>query len=298
MKNSSWLAEIKVIIFDMDGTLYQDDTFLERYIRYLLEGTEHEANTESEVKTGNAILTGEHPFGFGHFYHSRDHMILSRLEDGSIKGYTWEGEAIEELGKRYDSIPAPDLVHLGDPWGIAAVISQHYNLPDDKLHHAFNRVRREMLCAPHQLATHRGLFQAIDELDLSKRVLMTNTHLGSGIEFLNYMQIHHLFEEVLCGAEKPAGMENYLSSLLKEGYGAHEILSIGDNPWNDLYPVKRMGGRTCFISPYVSHDTENWDIRLTTLDELEQLIRAVHDNKLRRRATDGTNPTEADQQEV
>ncbi|WP_136605121.1 HAD family hydrolase [Paenibacillus dokdonensis] len=298
MKNSSWLAEIKVIIFDLDGTLYQDDTFMERYFRYLLEGTEHEANTESEVKTGNAILTGEHPFGFGHFYHSRDHMILSRLEDGSFKGYTWEGEATQYLGKKSDSVPAGDLVHLGDPWGIAAVISQRYNLPDDKLKHAFNRVRREMLRAPHQFRAHRGLFQAIGELDLSKRVLMTNTHLESGIEFLNHMQIHHLFEEVLCGAEKPAGMENYLSSLLKEGYGAHEILSIGDNPWNDLYPVKRMGGRTCFISPYVSHDKETWDIRLTTLDELEQLIRAVHDSKLRRRATDGTNPTEADQQEV
>ena len=36
MFNENWLSEIKVIIFDMDGTLYQEDTYLERYIRYLI----------------------------------------------------------------------------------------------------------------------------------------------------------------------------------------------------------------------------------------------------------------------
>ncbi|OUM87937.1 MAG: hypothetical protein BAA01_10865 [Bacillus thermozeamaize] len=63
---TEWLSEIKVIIFDMDGTLYQEDTFMDRYIRYLLEGTEWEAETDAAVAEARKILYGQHPVKFGH----------------------------------------------------------------------------------------------------------------------------------------------------------------------------------------------------------------------------------------
>ncbi|GIO34814.1 MULTISPECIES: HAD family hydrolase [Paenibacillus] len=283
MTEDSWFEDIKVVIFDMDGTLYQEDTFMERYIRYLLEGTEHEADTEAAVGMGKAIRSGEQAFGFGHFYHLKDDLLVIRLEDGLARGYAWDGSSVPIRKKLYkfDSILDGELLHIGDPWGIVAMLSLKYKLPAIKLGEAFDRVRREMLAAPYRFEVHGGLMQAIGELGVEKRVLMTNTHPESGAEFLEFMQIRHIFEEVCFGAGKPAGLESYLTSLQRQGYKGHEILSVGDNPWNDLHPVKRIGGRTCFISPYPSHDSEAWDLRLTTLDELERLMRAIRKRKMK-----------------
>jgi len=301
MYNENWLSAIKVIIFDMDGTLYQEHTYLERYIRYLLEGTQHEENTEVILQAAKAILAGEHEFKFGHFYHTLHDVGLVRQGDGFIQGMTWEGAAVETSGDRFGpwSAAAPHLIHIGDPWGIATVIRHKYKLPEAKLHEAFVRVRKEMLLAPYQFELRRDLFQAIEELiEVEKKILMTNTHLESGNEFLAYMGIRHLFDEVYCGAEKPLGLRSYVAALLEQGLKAHEILSVGDNPWNDLHPVRQMGGRTCFISPYPSSDPEAWDLRLTTLDELEQLMRGIQQSKSRRRTADGEDRAEAYQQEI
>ncbi|WP_410513102.1 HAD family hydrolase [Paenibacillus sp. BR2-3] len=301
MHNENWLAAIKVIIFDMDGTLYQEDTFMERYIRYLLQGTEHEGETEAAISAGRAILRGEHPFQFGHFYHTQDNLVLVRQEESFIQGFTWEGSAINERAIAYGSLSsqAPYLIHIGDPWGIAAIVRHKYKLPEGKQQSAFERVRKEMILAPNHFRLRSDVFQAIEELTaVDKKILMTNTYLESGMEFLHYMNIRHLFEDVFCGAEKPLGLHSYFEILLKQGYEAHEILSIGDNPWNDLHPVKRMGGRTCFISPYPSCDPEVWDLRLKTLDELEQLMRAIQESITRRTISDGEDRAEAYKQEI
>ncbi|CAM4397065.1 HAD hydrolase-like protein [Paenibacillus alkaliterrae] len=301
MFNENWLSAVKVIIFDMDGTLYQEDTYLERYIRYLLEGTEHEGETEAVVSAGRAILTGEHPFQFGHFYHTQDNVALVRHEESFVQGFTWEGTAIDERARAYGQLSsqAPHLIHIGDPWGIAAVVRHKYKLSEEKQQSAFVRVREEMILEPYHFEFRSDLFQAMEELTaVDRKILMTNTYLESGIEFLNYMEIHHLFEEVYCGAEKPLGLSSYFASLLEQGYQAHEILSIGDNTWNDLHPVKRMGGRTCFISPYPTSDPEAWDLRLTTLDELEQLMRAIQESITRRTISDGKDRAEKYKQEI
>lgn len=301
MNSENWLSEIKIIIFDMDGTLYQDDTFIDRYIRYLLEDTELEGEIETAISEGRAIITGQHPFQFGHFYHTLDGLALVRDQMSFIQGFTWEGETIGDRALTYGQMSeqSPFLIHIGDPWGIAAIIRHKYKLSDVKQRLAFERVRKEMVLAPYQVGLSSAMFQAIEELTaVDKKILMTNTYLQSGIEFLNYMNIHHLFDEVYCDADKPQGLSHYFAMLLEQGYQAHEILSIGDNPWNDLHPVKRMGGRTCFISPYTSSDPDAWDLRLTTLYELEKLMRAIQESIAGRTILDGENRAKAYQQEI
>ncbi|RAP75177.1 HAD family hydrolase [Paenibacillus montanisoli] len=291
MGNENRLSSIKVILFDMDGTLYQEDTFLNRYIRYMLEDTDREHETEAAIGIGRAILSDSHPFRFGHFYHAQDDNVLVGQEDGFVHGLTWEGESVAGLNP---GAPSPDLIHIGDPWCIAAVLARKYKLPEEKLRLAFERVRKEMIAEPYRFAYRSDLFQAIEALDaVDRKIVMTNTYLESGIEFLEYMGISHIFDGVFCGAEKPLGIERLFKALLQEGYRSHEILSIGDNPWNDLHPVKRLGGMTCFISPYESADPEPWNWRLTTLDELKKLLQDIQTNKTRREFSDGEDRAQA-----
>lgn len=276
---TEWLSEIKVIIFDMDGTLYQEDTFMDRYIRYLLEGTEWEVETDAAVAEARKILTGQHPVKFGHFYHKQDDLVLVQEAGKFVQAFTWEGRVMEGqvFAERYGQLSLGDPCHqyIGDPWGIVGVIGLKYDIPEDKRIAAFDRVRQEMLFEPYQFDCHSELFQAIQQLDGVKKVLMTNSSVESGIQFLQYMQILHHFDEIYCDAGKPIGMRRYLESLMEGGYHPREILSVGDNPWNDLYPVKQRGGRTCFISPYPSVDDQSWDLRLRFLDELAALMRAM-----------------------
>ncbi|WP_308638283.1 HAD family hydrolase [Paenibacillus silvisoli] len=296
MQSENWLSALKVIIFDMDGTLYQEDSFMDRYIRYMLEATDREHETEAAVALGRAILTGEHPVQFGHFYSMQDDALLVRKGDGFAQGLSWDGGILAgpDAGE-----PVPDLIHIGDPWCIAAVIGHKYKLSGQKIRQAFERVREEMVQEPYRFEFRSELVEAIAELDaVEKKIVMTNTYLASGMEFLHYMQIHDSFDAIYCDAEKPRGIQRLVTELLQEGYQPHEILSIGDNPWNDLHPVKQLGGRTCFISPYGSADPENWDLRLTTLDELQKLMQDIQAANTRREFTSGEDRAQAYQQEV
>ncbi len=278
------LAEIKVIVFDMDGTLYQEDSFMDRYIRYLLEGTELEAETEAAIREAASILSGEHAVKLGHFCHHEDNVVL--VHDGGrfVEALTWEGETVDqqEFMKRYGQLSLDDPGHhyMGDPWGIVEAISQKFKISKEKLIKAYDRVREEMILEPYQFSCHNELFEAIRTTDaVDKKILMTNSNEQSGIDFLEYMKIISYFDEIHCGADKPQGIQKFFQSLLDQGYQPHEILSIGDNPWNDLYPVKRMGGRTCYISPYSSVELERLDLRLHSLDELVQLLNDIQQAK-------------------
>ncbi|SFT19086.1 HAD family hydrolase [Paenibacillus sp. BC26] len=303
MQSEKWLSAIKVVIFDMDGTLYQEDTYLDRYIRYLLEGTAHEGETEAAIRLGRAIRAGEHEIQFGHFYHRLDDLWLVRDGAFFIQGHTWEGtKVVDEQAHGYGTVSAqaPHLIPIGDPWGIATALNHRYKLPEHNLKAAFDRVRKEMVeAASYPFICHTDLFRAIEELTaVEKKVLMTNTHHESGIEFTSYMGIRSMFDDVVYDANKPVGLHSYVEALLEQGYQAHEMLSIGDNPWNDLHPVKQLGGRTCYISPYPSSDPEVWDLRLHRLEELEQLMRTIQESITRRNMADGEDRAEAHRQEI
>ncbi|MBB3111468.1 FMN phosphatase YigB (HAD superfamily) [Paenibacillus phyllosphaerae] len=304
MQPNNWLSDLKVIIFDMDGTLYQDHTFMERYIRYLLADTEAEAHMESAVALGTDILSGSHPVQCGHFYHVDEDVVLVRETGRFIQALNWEGNVVPIASGLADagadeSVMMKQLVPFGDPWGVAAVIGRRYKLPERKRQEAFERVRREMVQEPYRFAYSSSLFEALAALTaVDKKIVMTNTYLESGLEFLHYMQIYPLFDEVYCGAEKPDGIAKYMTELLAQGYKPEQILSVGDNPWNDLEPVRQLGGRTCLISPYASAESSKWDIRLTELDELEHLLRLTQQAITRKVSDDGHNRAYQYQQEV
>ncbi|SID15530.1 Uncharacterised protein [Mycobacteroides abscessus subsp. abscessus] len=74
---------------------------------------------------------------------------------------------------------------------------------------------------------------------------------------------------------KPEGIRGVMKRLGEEGYQPHEILSVGDNPFNDLYPVKQLGGRTCLISRYEHAGSEEWDHSVKTIEELAGFLRLL-----------------------
>ena len=234
----------------MDGTLYQDYTFLGRYVRHLLQDVLPQETIESKVREAYSILDGKHTVRLGYFYNRENQTVYAHQNLQLTKSFQWNGEENEELDQQLEQ-----LSYIGDPWM-----------------RAFHQVREEMLTAPYEIICHHPLFVAISKLHVEKKILMTNTPEPSGPEFVKHLNIEQLFDEYVYGAEKPYGIQSTVDRLLEEGYAAHEILSIGDNPWNDLHPVKKSGGKTCLITKYAYSDPTDWDISVRTIEELTEFL--------------------------
>ena len=101
-----------VVLFDMDGTLYQDFDFHRNYLRYLLRGTDCEDLTEDVVALADGVLSrGALPMN--RFYRvcrpgrpRSPAELLARLRENMVEELPFARCYREGLG---------DLRFLGDP---------------------------------------------------------------------------------------------------------------------------------------------------------------------------------------
>ncbi|MEH7123678.1 HAD family hydrolase [Bacillus sp. JJ1773] len=262
-----WIKKVKAVIFDLDGTLYQDYTFLGRYIQHMLKEQLQKSDLEQVIKEAYSILEGSHPIRIGYYYNRENQKVYAHENLNPTACFSWDGEEYED-----GMAENKHLFYIGDPWGIAGLYAQKYNVDISKKMMVFDLVRKEMLCEPNKIYRHKALFDAISELNVENKVFMTNTPEPSGSEFVKYLEIEHHFDEYIFDAKKPNGMQLKMEQMLAEGYEPYEILSVGDNPFNDLYPVKNLGGKTCLISGYSHADSTEWDVKVQTIEELTVIL--------------------------
>ncbi|MBD7983802.1 hypothetical protein H9649_04350 [Sporosarcina sp. Sa2YVA2] len=263
----NWMNELKVIIFDMDGTLYQDDAFLGRYVSHLLDETLFDDELGRVIMEAYDILDGKHAVQLGYFFDKGHHFVYEHEHFSPTDCYSWDGSKSDRVPSDEDS-----LQFIGDSWGIAHLYAEKYGIEREKRARAFEKVRYEMIEPRYGILRHDPLFESIAALDVERKIFMTNTPGETGPAFVEYLTIGSLFNEYIYDAKKPLGMEAIMKGLMKEGYAPHEILSIGDNPYNDLAPVKRLGGRTCLISQYRHFGVGDWDGTVKTVEELTDFL--------------------------
>jgi FMN phosphatase YigB (HAD superfamily) len=275
-----WLQDIKVVIFDLDGTLYQDESFLERYLYFLMEGSEWEGELTRIHRESTAILSNEHPLRIGLFYNPLHEHILQHDGEYATGALSWDGQEIDAqtfaslYGQKHGFIK--EYMYVGDAWSVVSVIAHHFRIPEPKRKEAFLRVRKEMLESTKAIIAQEAVRKAISELRCHK-VLMTNSPPETGRDFVKYLGVDELFDDIRYGGNKPWGLPDYVNELAKqEEIAPAQMLSIGDHAWNDLYPVRRLGGRTVWISPYESQDPSLWDIHLKSLDQLAELLATLN----------------------
>lgn len=268
-----WIKDIKVLVFDLDGTLYQDENFVRPYLTHMFEGSNSESVVSMWSREVERMLNGQHALKIGHFF-SKAYKSGLRHRGGEIIGmYDWEGKEGELLTEPF-SHSIDDIHYIGDAWGVLGTIAEYADVPVSKRSEAFMAVRREMISELNSVKPHIGVQAAIRGLgSIRHTLLMTNSPEDAARDFVVKLGLDNAFDAIVYGGEKPHGLSDYLQRYMREhDIAPEQIASIGDNAWNDLYPVKRLGGRTILISPYETHDDEVWDLRLRTLDELESFL--------------------------
>lgn len=264
------LQDVRVILFDMDGTLYQDHTFHRDYLRYLLDGTEREAFTEEAIRLADEIMThGVVPMD--RFY---------RVQPTSRAG-TWKQLAEYLRGCMIDEMPFEmcyrdglgELRFLADPWEVATMIAAALGTLEQNGEEAFLRVRKEMednaLAPDPEL---RGVLEALKERYIT--VLLSNSPQQSAANFIDRLDFTGAFTFIAYDACKPYQLFESLHSCPGlEDVSDQTILSVGDHAFNEIVNVHLAGGKTIWMDPYNAQAEIPCTFRVKNIPQLMALLR-------------------------
>lgn len=242
------LEKINTILFDMDGTLYQDNIFYKDYMKYAAEGTKFENQLDRLNGFIESIINGD-TLQMNKFYRqdqppvreidSLNSALMSRcVEDDTV------GEQMALDGEK--------SCYMGDMWAVVRYVAQSLGMLDgDKGLEVFVKTRKAM--AERGFDSAKPLIKAINELHGKYRVLLvTNSYKTTAMEFLKVLGYErNMFDKIVFEACKPVrlleSLEKFVPGILNE---PEKLLSIGDHVYNDLLPIKRIGGSILWINPY------------------------------------------------
>ena len=246
----------RIVIFDLDGTIYQNSVFHRGYLRTLVAGTWAEPLEADLVRLAEAIFAGRE-LDMNRFYRR------GRAEAATVP------ELVQALRKRVlpgmtyaEALKADDVVYLGDAWAVLAYLGDALGCLDgDRANEVYRLTRLQM----EQAGMHgdRGLYEAIMRLEQRCRVvLLSNSYEETVREFLRQLGFAGAFREICSSANKPYGMIASLQALDPALLARPEAAAIG-NPLGDLDYSLNVG----YISAKARDvDLDGPSIRMMQLD--------------------------------
>ncbi len=272
---STIAAGVRVVIFDLDGTLYQGEAFVPRYLELI--GQHTGIDVEVARVELDAILAGEHPVPLGVFYDPDVDRVLHAPAWRIVGAADWHGEPVDDprIGRNVGY--RDGLIYLGDAWQVVRVVAAHLGAPADGVKAAFHAVREAINTASDQLLDTSALASVLAELHrFEHRLLMTNTPEALGRALVDALGLAEHFDGVRFGARKPAGLEQWLDELTAElAVDADQILCVGDNYFNDVLPAVRSGCRAIWLDPYGQAPHEGPEVAVRGLADVAALLRAA-----------------------
>lgn len=265
----SRLEGVQVILFDMDGTLYQDFTFHRDYLRYLLQGTAWERYTGEVTALADGILSGG-VLPMNRFYRVRPAEGLEG--PAALPAHLRAGLAEELPFARCYREGLGELQFLGDPWEVATYIAAALGVLEQNGEAAFLRVRGEMEAAAlHLDPALRDLLAAMRERYVT--VLLSNSPEESAAGFIDRLGLTGAFTHVRYSARKPMGLfENLERCPGLAGMEREHLLSVGDHAFNEIVNVHLAGGKTVWMNPYAPAPWVPCTCSVGSLGELMALL--------------------------
>lgn len=264
------MKNIKTIVFDLDGTIYQNNHFHPYYIHFLLEGSDKRRWEKDLICLVDDIFTGKH-LVMNSYYATAEikadtfEDYVHTLEDALLSRLTFE-----------DSILRRDVIFLGDAWSVVSLIGSTLGLlKNGRDNEVYKKTRNRM--SADGMAGHMRLKEAI--LELGKRyetVLLTNSYEETALDFLAQLDFRDVFQKTIYSASKPYGLVQNLSRYCPQLLTCPEtFLTIGDHAYNDLLPLQQLGCKALWINPFENIHEAEADMRVHTLDELAECLECM-----------------------
>ncbi|SDI54018.1 haloacid dehalogenase-like hydrolase [Arthrobacter subterraneus] len=255
------LRAIKMVLFDLDGTLHDDPRVTDRYAS-ILEDIIPDGGGQGLRTEAAAVAAGEHPaLKPGLFAEPYRGIVVHAPEWTSESATDWEGHPV----------PVPDdlrgrvghdgpLRYLGDSWQIIGTLAASRGADQRIQAEAFASARRFVNDHATSLIRSEHLDEVLDRLAPGRHlVLATNTPEQLARPLVDRLALRPPFAIVRFDARKPKGCAQLIVQA-RRAWGTHpaEVLVVGDNLWNDLLPPAGQGCRTVHIDPLGTDSDGRW----------------------------------------
>lgn len=265
------LAEVKAIVFDLDGTVYEDTHHFKYYAERIMNRLPKEINDTFMSQYENAVK-GNHTLRVGRIYDVEKDFILVH-DIGTIKEiYTWDGNSVDngQINDLYPSAVEIDMfrfISIGDLWWIPGCIGIHYGLNKPIIHSCFLETREYMMGPDFVMSPVKGFMELLQSLNPKlKLVLLTNSPQPDSDTILQKLGIRDLFHKKIFSAKKPSmSTERFKEISTELNIPLNQILSVGDNLINDILPARKLGCKTIYI------DTHN----IGRKEDADEVVRSI-----------------------
>jgi len=272
---------IKVLIFDLDGTLYEDTHHFDFYAEKLCEKL-HPHNQEAFKVDYEAILNGKHPLKMGMSYDAMKDVILKHHDGKVTEVYQWNGEKVPEHQlAEWNNHPLQhdyySLLHIGDLWWVPAAVARHYGIAKELAEQSFLETREYMMTPAFIMAKSNGFKEILEKLSLHKKlVLLTNSPQKDSEVILSKLGFSHFFANKIFNGEKPIQTKRHIRQV-QEKYAVdyENILCIGDNAINDILPAQELGCKTLLIDPHNISESSDADVIVSNLSEMLGVLKEL-----------------------
>ncbi len=248
-------GKIKLFLFDLDGTLYEDQDHFDFYAQCLAERLEP-GKRNLFWEDLQASRRGEHPLRLGRVYDLEKDLILEIDREARIKrAWTWEGRALEK-GRLRTFYPLQvrcnmeNMLYMGDGWWLPAACAFHYGLKDPG--YCYQKTKDWLAETDRALQPIPGLAEKLSLLsETYPLVLATNSDQEDTERLLKLLELEQIFNSIFTCCEKPAGTK-FLAKKIEEDFAIDPegFISIGDNFLNEIGPLRDTGAQSILIDPH------------------------------------------------
>ncbi|WP_160917271.1 HAD family hydrolase [Halobacillus litoralis] len=249
------IENAECLIFDLDGTLYEDvDHF--QYYADLLKERVSQKNQQSFDEDYKAILNGEHLLMIGKVYDmERDTIVTVDPFTGRVEKVTswygdlWDREAVRKAYPQSLQYDFEHYIAIGDGWWLPFAVAMHYGVGIGEARECYVKTKDFMATEEFLMSKTKGLKAALERWKEDKLlVLLTNSEDYDVENMLNRIDLSGLFHDHIPSAFKPQKTEEHFQTILdRYNLNPEEVVSIGDNFLNEIAPALNMGMKAVFV---------------------------------------------------
>ena len=261
------LARVRAIVYDLDGTVYDDTHHFDLYARKIQSYLPADLQ-ERYLQEYEAVVAGRHgALRVGTFYDVERDLVLE-VKGGRVRrALHWDGAEVQSpaVQSAYPEAVVPDqvkLINVGDLWWVPPTIALHYGGNREHNRAAFLEIRELMATPAFTMNPIAGLADVVAALKGKVvQVLATNSPQPDSEAILAKIGLIDLLDRKFYSSQKPVGLPAILNQIVADyNLPMESILSVGDNLANEIAPARALGCQAVYLDPHNTADDDAADL--------------------------------------
>ncbi|MET3683138.1 putative hydrolase of the HAD superfamily [Alkalibacillus flavidus] len=273
--NREFLEQHNLMIFDLDGTLYEGREHFRLHTNNLKANLD-ESEQEQFENLYTDVLNGNHPLQIGKVYDGKRDLIWTwdPFTAQLTEAHDWNGEKIN-VTDAPNAIPASDFdfmnwVPIGDGWWTPYAIARHFGISPEVIQASYVQTKDQMSNEKGFLQRTPGLKEYLESIVNDYTLIVcTNSDEVDAQRLLDFLGLEQYFTELIPSAQKPVYTKTIFEDVLHRFQVKPEnAVSIGDNFMNEIAPALQLGMSAMWLTDAQIKPVD--DDRLVLVDTLAQ----------------------------